>query len=321
MDLFAEDLSFLVKNGKMQPLVAHLKSKLGRCNRPRFLKIWMSNKGEMIMNIEIAERLIKLRKEKGLSQEELAAKLGLSRQAVSKWERAEASPDTDNLICLAKIYGVSLDQLLNTADSVEDIVNEQVKTEEVKKDRVHIGSDGIHVESKDGEEVHISGDGIFVKDKGDEINIGCGKNYAGKPTKYEIIKGAVTGSLALLCVIAFLLLGFLLPNGIGWTAGWIVFLLIPIVPSIFSCFHRRKITAFAMPVLVVAVYMFLGLVYGFWHPYWIIFLAIPVFYSVFGPIDRLIRHNRIAKGIDVDIIDNDDDDDDEDDNDGEDGDK
>jgi HTH-type transcriptional regulator/antitoxin HipB len=94
------------------------------------------------MNIEIAERLIKLRKEKGLSQEELASKLGLSRQAVSKWERAEASPDTDNLICLARIYGVSLDDLLNTSDSVEDIVKEQVKEqvkeEEIKKDRVHI---------------------------------------------------------------------------------------------------------------------------------------------------------------------------------------
>lgn len=77
------------------------------------------------MNIEIANRLVNLRKKSGLSQEELAAKLGLSRQAVSKWERAEASPDTDNLICLAKLYGVSLDDLLNTNESIEDIIKEQ----------------------------------------------------------------------------------------------------------------------------------------------------------------------------------------------------
>ena len=76
------------------------------------------------MNIEIANRLINLRKQSGLSQEELAAKLGLSRQAVSKWDRAEASPDTDNLICLAKIYGVSLDDLLNTEQPVEEIARE-----------------------------------------------------------------------------------------------------------------------------------------------------------------------------------------------------
>jgi transcriptional regulator with XRE-family HTH domain len=81
------------------------------------------------MNIEIANRLVELRKKSGLSQEELAAKLGLSRQAVSKWERAEASPDTDNLICLAKLYGVSLDHLLNTNESIDDIVKEQVKIE------------------------------------------------------------------------------------------------------------------------------------------------------------------------------------------------
>ena len=61
------------------------------------------------MNIEIANRLQKLRKENGYSQEELADKLGISRQAVSKWERAESSPDTDNLIVLARLYNVSLD--------------------------------------------------------------------------------------------------------------------------------------------------------------------------------------------------------------------
>ena len=64
------------------------------------------------MNIETANRLLQYRKENNLSQEELAEKIGVSRQAVSKWERAEASPDTDNLIRLAEIYGVSLDEML-----------------------------------------------------------------------------------------------------------------------------------------------------------------------------------------------------------------
>jgi len=71
------------------------------------------------MNIDIANRLYGLRKNSNLSQEELAEKIGVSRQAVSKWERAEASPDTDNLILLAKLYNVSLDELLSTEEPVE----------------------------------------------------------------------------------------------------------------------------------------------------------------------------------------------------------
>lgn len=64
------------------------------------------------MNLEIANRLVELRHNAGYSQEDLAARLNVSRQAVSKWERAESSPDTDNLISLATLYGVSLDALL-----------------------------------------------------------------------------------------------------------------------------------------------------------------------------------------------------------------
>ena len=71
------------------------------------------------MNIETANKLVELRKKHGLSQEELADKLGVSRQAVSKWERSEASPDTDNLIELAKLYDISLDELLLKHNMIE----------------------------------------------------------------------------------------------------------------------------------------------------------------------------------------------------------
>ena len=64
------------------------------------------------MTIESANHLAELRRAHGLSQEDLAEKLGVSRQAISKWERAESSPDTDNLIALAQLYGVTLDELL-----------------------------------------------------------------------------------------------------------------------------------------------------------------------------------------------------------------
>ncbi|MDY5654574.1 MAG: helix-turn-helix transcriptional regulator, partial [Bacilli bacterium] len=87
------------------------------------------------MNIEIANRLLELRKKNGYSQEELANKLGISRQSVSKWERAEASPDTDNLILLAKIYNVSLDELLGASSvDVEELrSNNEVVEENTQK--------------------------------------------------------------------------------------------------------------------------------------------------------------------------------------------
>lgn len=82
------------------------------------------------MTIETANRLRQMRNKNGLSQEELAAKIGVSRQAVSKWERAEASPDTDNLILLARLYGVSIDELLKTGEAAEPSEKISLKKED-----------------------------------------------------------------------------------------------------------------------------------------------------------------------------------------------
>ena len=63
--------------------------------------------------MEFQQRLSSLRKQKGISQEALAEKLGVSRQAVSKWENGEAMPETTKLPALAKVFGVSIDWLLS----------------------------------------------------------------------------------------------------------------------------------------------------------------------------------------------------------------
>lgn len=117
------------------------------------------------MDMQMAERLVARRKAAGYSQEALAAELGVSRQAVSKWERGEASPDTDNLIALAGLYGVTLDELLFGKAS-PDPKDAGEKDENPAKSRVGISlREGIHVVGpKRGEEVHVGWDGIHASD-------------------------------------------------------------------------------------------------------------------------------------------------------------
>ena len=60
----------------------------------------------------LADKIIELRKKNGWSQEELAEKVGVSRQSVSKWEGALSVPDLDKILLMSQIFGVSTDYLL-----------------------------------------------------------------------------------------------------------------------------------------------------------------------------------------------------------------
>ena len=62
--------------------------------------------------MNIADRIQHLRKAKGLSQEELANQIGVSRQAVSKWESGQTSPDLEKVILMSDLFGVTTDHLL-----------------------------------------------------------------------------------------------------------------------------------------------------------------------------------------------------------------
>ena len=267
------------------------------------------------MTIEIADRLVKLRKKYGYSQEELADKLGLSRQAVSKWERAEASPDTDNLICLAKLYGVSLDELLATDEDLDTIVEEQVKegAEEAKEEKtttkgkeegVIIGKEGIFIKDKDGSSVTINHHGITCCDKDGNIT----KKHEPLDPVIKIING-VEAVLGILAVVAFILLGTLLD---AWACAWVVFFIPEIICSIARCIRKKNANHFNMPFTACFAFFLVCMVIPFfnpsfpalWHPMWVVYLSIPLYYTTVG---------LINKALGKDDEDDDEDDDDEDD--------
>ena len=75
--------------------------------------------------MEFNEKLQKIRKEHNITQESLADKLNVSRQAVSKWESGTAYPDTEKLIQISKLFGISLDELIN--DNIEPNKNNKNK--------------------------------------------------------------------------------------------------------------------------------------------------------------------------------------------------
>ncbi len=105
------------------------------------------------MNMTIGKRIALLRKEKGLKQEELAEMLGVSGQAVSKWENDQTCPDISLLPQLASILGVTVDELLSgkreTAPSVQILPEDQRK--DIKEMMMRI-----IVDSADGDKVRVN---------------------------------------------------------------------------------------------------------------------------------------------------------------------
>lgn len=256
------------------------------------------------MNVKIANRLLSYRRAYGYSQEELAEKLGVSRQAVSKWERAEASPDTDNLIALAALYGVLIDELINGEGEPQVNKTAEQETENAEEstadadrsldgiginiddgeDKVHIGIKGIHIIEKSGDEVHIGARGIHIVD-GDDDDDDDDDECSG--WQWSVKLGAIT---PVLCTIVYLILGFTTPH--GWAWGWILYFLVPVVPSLFSAIRHRRLSNFAYPVFVAGLYLVAGVCYGRWHPEWIMFLTVPVYYGIADAVEKAQKRRK-----------------------------
>lgn len=254
------------------------------------------------MDLAMAQRLVDRRKAAGLSQEALAAQLGVSRQAVSKWERSESSPDTDNLIALAALYGVSLDELLygeaaSDADSSEDGSTETVdEAKEAEDSAEHADcSDkplvdislarGIHViDPNKGEEVHVGWNGIHVANerKGEEIHVGPGGLHI--DTLEDDGHSVHTNDDGTVTI-----------DGETFSSWKEAHDKLDHHGKHFHTKVGRAWNKFPFPALVAFAYLVLGIVYGTWATGLFLVFLIPVYYAFGDFIDQ--RH--LSKLIDV----------------------
>ena len=247
------------------------------------------------MDLAMAQRLVDRRKAAGLSQEALAAQLGVSRQAVSKWERSESSPDTDNLIALAALYGVSLDELLygkavDDADCSEDSDAGAEASDEAEEDEdsadntsrsdkplVDISlARGIHVIDPDkGEEVHVGWNGIHVTNdrKGEEVHVGPGGVHV--DTLEDDGHSVHTNADGTVTI-----------DGETFSSWKEAHDKLDHHGKHFHTKLGRAWNKFPFPALVALAYLALGIVYGTWGMGLFLVFLIPVYYAIGDFIDR-----------------------------------
>lgn len=206
--------------------------------------------------------LYSLRKEKNMTQADLAASLGVTNKAVSKWETDEAMPETTLLLPISKIFGVTVDELLNgerASGTSDERSSENVVNDDNEEDNGHIDIKKY----------------LFAR----------GKELDESKTLSEKICGAICGILFFSGVVAYLLIGALSNQ---WHPYWVIIPacalscgIVGVISDLCNVKKRNKkiekgenpYTGAACGIIMltcIIVYMLLGATMGLWHPLWLI---------------------------------------------------
>lgn len=235
-----------------------------------------------MMNVEIAQRLAELRRERGFSQESLAEQLGLSRQAVSKWERAESAPDMGNLIALADLYGVTLDELLRVSPEVE----EDVRYESQER-----------AASSEAQAVEAAEEAREAAERAEAAAVAASQEAP--PQKVVVEVNAPVPALPPRPVGPMLgPAGENVVPGAGASGApayapgcQTVPVQQPFPPAAVAPIAppppepKDPLRSFPYPLLCAVLFLLAGFCFGWWHPAWIIFLTIPFYYWVVNTLE------------------------------------
>lgn len=212
--------------------------------------------------------LYELRKEQGMTQAELADKLGVTNKAVSKWETGEAMPETGLLLPLAEIFGVTVDELLNGR-----------RSDGKKTERNGGGGEASDDEKEQNGDAFKSiadtiGENLFTRGKDDKTE-----------TFSEKLCGVICTAVFFIGLAVYLFFGALADL---WHPYWVIVpccaLLCGVIGIVFSWGDREKckqkradgknpytegVCGIVILFCIIA-YLLFGALADLWHPYWII---------------------------------------------------
>lgn len=204
------------------------------------------------MSMEIAQRLAEMRRKKGFSQEELANRLGLSRQAISKWERGESAPDMANLIALADLYEVTLDELIRGEAPAAQAEDADTASKAPASDKV---------------DVTIN---TFINDEKPKAT-----STAEPANAQPSVSSAASGATAAPSTATAAASRQAYPPPPPTQPVYQV-----VTPPPAPKVANEVWMTFPYPLFCALLYLVIGFVFGLWHPGWIIFLTIPFFYWI-----------------------------------------
>ena len=231
----------------------------------------------------LPNNLYELRRRHGLSQEEFAEKLYVSRQAVSKWERGEAYPDTENLIAISDMFGVTIDELLKSeniceAESIKEEGNSEDNDEDNDGFKVNINnkvklnlSGGIIVDDEDTKvKIDFDNGDIIVDDEDGQVKVGLGNDGItvndDDGVKIKLGKGHIV----------------IRDDDDDDDDD----------DEDYSVYNSHKgcvfslSSAFPYPTVILLAFFILGFSFGAWYWAWTLFLTVPVYYSLISAIRK-----------------------------------
>ena len=211
----------------------------------------------------LADKIILLRRRKGWSQEELAERLGVTRQSISKWEGAQSAPELDKILKMSEVFGVSCDFLLK-----DELEPEEVPLSAKKVTFENSTEDEVTEEEPPAAETAVEE---------------AAKKEKAKPD-FSLIENLLY-PVIVLALVAYFILGFKL-NAWGW--AWVF----PVVPFI-SVIVLNSLTdksgentplenlGTAVCYTALLIFLLIGLLHGGWAWAWIIpvgaFVGLTVF--------------------------------------------
>lgn len=211
--------------------------------------------------MSLGERLYELRKKKGLSQEEVAERLNVTRQSVSKWETDESKPDFDKIVPICELYEISTNELLNGTKEEKEEKEVEVINKDNKKKRALIITSAIFL-------YFLALIWIIISE-----------------VTFNLNEGLMIGGFFLLCGIATCMLIY---------QGIVLSTTITKKKKEKTADEKKldgiiELTA----IIFTIIYLVVSFLTGAWHITWILWL-------VFAAVEAIIKIIFSGKGVDID---------------------